>query len=580
MPPRQVYGKKKTHVFSTGTFLASPVKIKADASVAVLTSELSKLHLVSQTQLENSSRHALNSIDSNPRNKRGPHHADEDQNCKESNVQSATQPSVGLAIQRDTQKEPSQPIVLSACQNRYTTSQKPSLVERRGREDDIRTLDESGDQDTLLHLEPLFSLSTASITPFTDFDTALSAHFDISKIAEASFSQVFLLDLPARAQKKTSSRGPKPSVLKLIPLAPPSSQLPIKPSKSLSTLLSLSSNPSNVASEVRLLQNLSPVPGFTTFRALHLLRGRPGPTFSAACKKWNSTQRSNGKDTSHFPDPLRSTAYKDTQLWAVIEMQDAGVDLEKLIETPEWQVLGVDAVWDVFWQVVLACGKAETACRWEHRDLHLGNICVRLPPKSIPQSNGEDAAPRRRNVGFTGLEATIIDYTISRAGVPSTQGEEDIAYIDLDEDEALFEGDGELEYQYDIYRFMRAAVFLDDPLADLNARWAEIEESGRTWRGYHPQTNVVWLHFVLHELLSKSKHSVASGQDLEYSDYASILQDLRDILRLENWQQSGLRSAGDLVALALKRGWLDYDDVVGLIGEAGKKTTKLKRKVR
>lgn len=60
-----------------------------------------------------------------------------------------------------------------------------------------------------------------------------------------------------------------------------------------------------------------------------------------------------------------------------------------------------------------------------------------------------------QKMGFTGLETTIIDYTLSRAEME--ESEEDghgkrIAWYDLERDEAVFEGNAEEDYQYDIYR--------------------------------------------------------------------------------------------------------------------------------
>ena len=129
----------------------------------------------------------------------------------------------------------------------------------------------------------------------------------------------------------------------------------------------------DVLSEVKLLQNLNYIPGFTNFRDLTVLQGRPSSSFNNAWKSWNKS-RPRGKK-SYFPDPSKKTSYDETQLWAVIEMQDAGMDCEKLMEA---EGLGtIWELWDVFWGVCLSVAKAEEACQFEHRDLHMGNICVR-----------------------------------------------------------------------------------------------------------------------------------------------------------------------------------------------------------
>ena len=87
-----------------------------------------------------------------------------------------------------------------------------------------------------------------------------------------------------------------------------------------------------------------------------------------------------------------------------------------------------------------------------------------------------------RKLGFTGLETTIIDYTLSRADLndvdDSTTGEQqakpscaeqrtasvnadtgrrsdtscNVAFLDLESDPALFQGDGSVDTQYDVYR--------------------------------------------------------------------------------------------------------------------------------
>ena len=123
---------------------------------------------------------------------------------------------------------------------------------------------------------------------------------------------------------------------------------------------------------------------------------------------------------------------------------------------------------------------------FQHRDLHLGNICVRYSPSSSSSpsvlSSQSIVDKLDRKLGFTGLETTIIDYTLSRADlndVDDTNAEEkrekpscpepgtptmnadaerqsdktfSVAYLDLESDPALFEGDGNVDTQYNFYR--------------------------------------------------------------------------------------------------------------------------------
>jgi serine/threonine-protein kinase haspin len=99
--------------------------------------------------------------------------------------------------------------------------------------------------------------------------------------------------------------------------------------------------------------------------------------------------------------------------------------------------------------------------------LHLGNVCIRstrgedIANPSVSRTDGK--------LGFTGLEATIIDYTLSRADMNVARKDDadsdtsesvcskseqaaDVAYLDLASEPEIFTGDGAVDYQYDIYR--------------------------------------------------------------------------------------------------------------------------------
>lgn len=267
----------------------------------------------------------------------------------------------------------------------------------------------------------------------------------------------------------------------------------------------------------------------------------------------------------------------------------------------------------------------------------MGNICIRPAnanrPIAAPSSTSSTVTDIARNLNFTGLESTIIDYTLSRAQMtlPSASPdpeEAEIAFLDLEADPALFDGDAEEEYQYEMYRYMRAAMFLDDPLADVEERWDEALDSGRTWVGFHPQTNLVWLHFILHEMMkqivaavpsdkgksTKNKKTKAKKKDgrptrkklvvvdsedenedslvarraQDAADEAEraaleqlvadkrkklekILRKVQKLLDPARWAKSELHSVKDLVALALEEAWLDEEDVIAVpqLGDEG-----------
>lgn len=456
----------------------------------------------------------------------------------------------------------------AAKKERIRAAEQKSLQELLPTSDDVLPLHDEGLRPTPslelsepyeTHCSSLLHLSSHLLTPFSSWSTEISEHFSVTKIAEASFGEVYRLSL--RIVLPNFDRSEE-SVFKVIALRPPESTFPNgKRRKAALEKAEMMSAPLDVANEVKLLQRMSSIPGFTNFRDLRILQGQPPKAFIEAFHSFNAIQKAKGKDLSHFPDPSRKTNYAADQLWAVIEMQDAGSDLEQLVEgghcAPVWDV------WDIFWQVVLSLAKGEEGAEFEHRDLHLGNICV-----SRKQGNEEAMIDVKKKLGFTGIETTVIDYTISRCRMQ----DDSIAFLDLDRDSTLFEGDSTEEYQYDIYRYMRGVMYLDSAYTFPSED--EVKQSGRSWEQFHPQTNLVWLHLVLYKLLEqmqwpsskraparkmKEKHKLwKRACDLEY-----VLQRVQELLDPGAICDNGIRSARDLVVLAIEEQWLDCMDVVG-----------------
>jgi Serine/threonine kinase of the haspin family len=82
---------------------------------------------------------------------------------------------------------------------------------------------------------------------------------------------------------------------------------------------------------------------------------------------------------------------------------------------------------------------------FEHRDLHMSNILVLQTDQDESSFTLDDTHYAMKTAG---VQVTIIDFTISRCFVG-----EKICYYDLSQDEELFEGEG--DYQFDMYRMMR-----------------------------------------------------------------------------------------------------------------------------
>lgn len=309
-----------------------------------------------------------------------------------------------------------------------------------------------------VYVKPLLDLANdeQDRTQPGNFETwadELAAVFQIEKIAEASYSEVYRLNITDGAGTSRLSRGDE-SVLKLIPLKPQPGTGP----KRLKT--DHMSAVEDVTTEARTLMRMTVIPGFTNLRDIRVMKGRLPKQF---VDSWKTYKRSGAE--SVFPDPCKPSYYAQDQLWAIIEMQNAGMDLEK------YPLESAVQTWDIFWGVTMALAKGEELARFEvcvedsffrdksdcsaqHRDLHLGNICVR---DRYPQGHAvcEDGVrpAKGRNIGRSNLKVTIIDYTLSRVEMEDDldeTGEKAVAYFDLDKDLALFDGKG--DYQYDIYR--------------------------------------------------------------------------------------------------------------------------------
>lgn len=460
------------------------------------------------------------------------------------------------------------------------------------------------------YASPLLDLCfKPSITPFTTYANDLSTHFAITKIAEASYGEVYRLSLLSH---HASLNRTDESVLKIVALKSAPTKDAQPQSVAANRKAAAMSSIPDVANEVRLLQHMTPIPGFTNFRCLTVVRGRLPPPFVKAWKHYH-----NNVKRSLFPNPAAKTSYSEDQLWAVLEMQDAGTDVETYLECAilEGVKASVVAVWDVFWSVAGAVAKGEEYAGFEHRDLHVGNICVRRREKqALPDTNTNSASAaanvltsifspataahgddERRTIHFTELETTIIDYTLSRAEISS---EQDIAYFDLSKDSAIFEGDAKEEYQYDIYRFMRAAVVCGDPAASITRlrealglpvkgrpkkkgksggtrrrkEWTVVEEAGwkgvceaDAWRAPCKVTNLLWLHFVLTKLMEAlpSRSEVGESAKVE-SILRERLNTLSNVLAIERLAKCGLKSAIDLLGWAVSEKWLTEEDVLGI----------------
>ena len=283
--------------------------------------------------------------------------------------------------------------------------------------------DETGEDS---YLGPLTAISHVEkvVQHFHHWARTMDKLLDIEMIGDGSYAIVFKLSSKRNAQDY--------SIAKLIPLRP--KRGPGSRSPGLTTI-------ENSASELRVMAKLSGVTGFTEFRRAMLLRGQLPWSFRNACRAF--TQRRDEKRTPQDGRPSPRVVYPKQQLWLFVEMGDAGIELEQILlgglkneplmnETSSHPAcLTVPQTRDIFYSTVEALALGEREAKFEHRDLHLSNVCL----KALTQDgNAADLKTDWRLVPKAPTFAvTLIDYTLSR--VDTAEG---TVFNPMDDEVSLF----------------------------------------------------------------------------------------------------------------------------------------------
>ena len=98
-----------------------------------------------------------------------------------------------------------------------------------------------------------------------------------------------------------------------------------------------------------------------------------------------------------------------------------------------------------FQQTALILAVAERKFKFEHRDLHWGNVLIAPTTDKFAEFRIDGKIFKLLTHG---VKATIIDYSLSRMVYDGA-----VLYDNLARDEELFQSTG--DYQFDIYRLMR-----------------------------------------------------------------------------------------------------------------------------
>ena len=383
---------------------------------------------------------------------------------------------------------------------------------RRGRGivDAEPILDLKLDAKTLEHLKPLLDIQgTGKPRDINLWHSEWTSVCRIVKIAEGSYGSVF---------RMSDKQGVHSSTIgKLVPLK---SRMGVGSRKASNTTVS------EAASEVQLLGMMSDVPGFVEFRMAEVLIGALPSALRQEYDAFHERQRRSSSGNSGA-----DTSYPTHQAWIFIEMGNAGVELDRaltrhsetngLLQVSETgdRFLPVRRTRDIFWGVARALAAGEKMHEFEHRDLHLSNICVKVGDGE-ERDSGFGLIPTTEN-----LVVTIIDYTISSATLPSGD-----AIFNPMLDGGIFRGQGDI--QFDIYRHMRELVV--NPTASNDKGWAI----------YVPMTNVLWMHFILAKLMKWTPQSDGTENDRNLWGSLCALGLEMNVDTLKTWN---LLSASDVV---------------------------------
>lgn len=275
----------------------------------------------------------------------------------------------------------------------------------------------------------LLSLCTSpSVQPFNEYvqEFIRSQNGHFSKLAEASFSEVYLHE-PANSDEDST-------IYKIVPFGDEDmGQMPAK----------------DIIQELQIAKMLMTLPGYGYLRHATIVQGHYPQQLLDLWDAYNDENPSENE---------RPDEYKASQYYCIMAMDDAGVDLEHY-ELSSWE--DGEAI---FWQTCRILASGELKYQFEHRDLHWGNIVISDVDNQV--------------------KVTLIDYTLSRALSPRSRSP---LYTRMDHPDFFR---GREDYQFDIYRFMRAHVS------------ATSKSNPPDWSVYSPQTNVMWLHYLVDKLLN------------------------------------------------------------------------------
>ncbi|KNE72773.1 hypothetical protein AMAG_17101 [Allomyces macrogynus ATCC 38327] len=331
--------------------------------------------------------------------------------------------------------------------------------------------------------------------------TPLPRFIDLTKLGEASYSDVYLVRRPAGAPPVAN--GSRETVVKIMPFTVPDPRTPTPRrhraavrDRRMSVAAIRRAEPGTPvrgrpppvvdededdAPETRDVAMLVPelavalrvahVPGFLPTVQVDVVRA-PGPDardregYHPALLAAFDAFAIAVPHVAWNPRPPAVVPVDAAPMWyCAVHMPHGGTPLEDA---------AVRDVWGCLVQIATAVGVAERECEFEHRDLHWGNVLV-----------DKDEVCR------------VIDFTFARCVVAEGGG---VQYAPIPDH--VFDGDEDEDEQFAVYRRMREVV----------------ERGGKGWSGYYPRTNVLWLQYLARKLVTKTDDVIVQKALMDVAD--------------------------------------------------------------
>eukprot|EP00794_Sanderia_malayensis_P005636 gene5636-6332_t len=177
-------------------------------------------------------------------------------------------------------------------------------------------------------------------------------------------------------------------------------------------------------------------------------------------EEWDTWDEEHGSENDS-PECLG-----EDQIFIVFEIEYGGQSLE------HYPIKNVAEAKSLLHQVTAALAVGEKAFRFEHRDLHWGNVLISQSKNKLCRFQLEGC---NLNIPTSGIQVKIIDFTLSRL-----ENDGCVVYCNLSDEPSVFEGQG--DYQFEIYRKMK-------------------DENCDSWEIFTPKSNIFWLHYLSDKLI-------------------------------------------------------------------------------